>query len=59
MRRESEKHGPVQDEELKSELQGMLKGERPTRSEEWHDPEPPADDDPSVPPFDEPIQEER
>lgn len=52
MHRESDQHGPIQDDELKKEMQGMLKGNGPTRSEEWDDPEPPADDDPAVPPFD-------
>ena len=51
MRRESDQHSPRADDELKSELDGMLKGGGPTRAEEWADPEPPADDDPDVPPF--------
>ncbi|WP_199430501.1 hypothetical protein [Qaidamihabitans albus] len=53
MHRESDRHSPREDDELKSELQGMLKGNRPSRAEEWRDPEPPADDDPAVPPIDE------
>jgi hypothetical protein len=53
MHRESDTHGAKADEEMKAEMQGMLKANRPTRVEEWHDPEPPADDDPEVPPFDE------
>ena len=46
MPRESDLHGPRKDEELKHELEGMLRGNRPSRAEEWRDPEPPADDDP-------------
>jgi hypothetical protein len=49
MGRESAKHSPREDDELKHELRGMLQGNRPTRAEEWRDPEPPADDDPDVP----------
>ena len=49
MGRESAKHGPRADDELKHELRGMLQGNRPSRVEEWRDPEPPADDDPDVP----------
>ena len=48
MHRESDKHGPLADEELKHELEGTLRGNRPSRAEEWRDPEPPADDDPQV-----------
>ncbi|MBP2328629.1 hypothetical protein JOF56_009014 [Kibdelosporangium banguiense] len=45
MQRESDKHGPLRDDELKHEIQGALRGNRPTRSEEWRDPEPFTDDD--------------
>jgi hypothetical protein len=48
MQRGSDKHGPREDEQLKHDLQGMLRGNRPSRVEEWHDPEPPADDDPEL-----------
>jgi hypothetical protein len=51
MQRGSDVHGPRKDEQLKAEMQGMLKGNKPTRAEEWREPEPPADDDPEVPPF--------
>lgn len=51
MHRESDLHSPREDDELKAETQGMLKGRGPTHAEEWADPEPPADDDPQVPPF--------
>lgn len=52
MHRGSDQHGPRADDEMKSELQGMLQANRPTRAEEWDDAEPPADDDPAIPPFD-------
>ena len=58
MPRESDLHSPREDDELKAELQGMIKGGKPTHAEEWADPEPPADDDPAVPPFGE-MQDER
>lgn len=58
MRRESDKHGPLADEELKQELDGTLRGNRSSRAEEWRDPEPPADDDPDVRPFSNPADEE-
>ncbi len=48
MGRESAKHSPREDDELKQELRGMLQSNRPSRVEEWRDPEPPADDDPDV-----------
>jgi len=51
MQRGSEKHSPRQDEALKAELDGELKGDKPSRAETWREPEPPADDDPDVPPF--------
>ncbi|SFB63969.1 hypothetical protein SAMN05216266_1398 [Amycolatopsis marina] len=53
MHRESDQHGPREDDQLKAEMQGMLQSNRPSRAEEWRDPEPPADDDPAVAPFDE------
>lgn len=48
MQRGSDKHGPAQDEYLKQELSGLEQADRPTRAEEWRDPEPPADDDPQL-----------
>jgi hypothetical protein len=51
MQRGSDQHSPREDDELKAELQGMLKGNKPTRAEEWREPELPADDDPGVPPL--------
>jgi hypothetical protein len=46
MQRDSDLHNPRQDEKLERELRGTLQGNRPSRAEEWRDPEPPADDDP-------------
>jgi|GEM_PF-4401921 hypothetical protein len=48
MERGNTKHSPRQDEQLAHELEGTLQGNRPSRIEEWHNPEPPADDDPEV-----------
>lgn len=48
MDRGSETHGPAQDEYLKKELRGLEQADRPSRAEEWRDPEPPADDDPQL-----------
>ncbi|RKN12183.1 DUF2795 domain-containing protein [Streptomyces radicis] len=36
------------DDEMKHELQGMLRGDHPTRAEEWREAEPAADDDPEL-----------
>jgi hypothetical protein len=52
--RESDKHGPLQDDELKHELEGTLRANHPTRAEEWRDPEPFTDDEPSPEPSPEP-----
>jgi hypothetical protein len=46
--RGSDKHGPKQDDALEKELEGLLRGNHPTRAEEALDAEPPADDDPAV-----------
>jgi len=48
MQRGSDRLSVHRDEEMKHELQGMLRSGHSTRSEEWHDPEPSADDDPLV-----------
>jgi hypothetical protein len=48
IQRGSDKHGARQDEQLQHELEGTLRANRPSRAEEWRDPEPPADDDPEV-----------
>ncbi|GAA4661862.1 hypothetical protein [Amycolatopsis dongchuanensis] len=50
MERGSDKNSPREDDAMKAELRGMLQGNGPSRAEEWRDPEPPADDDPEVPP---------
>jgi hypothetical protein len=46
MERGSDLHGPRKDDSLKQSMQGMIRGNRPDRAEEWREPEPPADDDP-------------
>lgn len=48
MDRQSTKHGPREDEALKNETEPMVRSNRPAHTEEWRDPEPPADDDPEV-----------
>lgn len=48
MQRGSDRMSAHRDEEMKHELQGLLRSGHPTRSDEWHDPEPTADDDPEV-----------
>jgi len=44
MDRASSKHGPRLDEEMKKEVEGQVRSGRPTRAEEWHDPEPREDE---------------
>jgi hypothetical protein len=44
----STKHSPRVDEELEHEIQGMLKAEHATRSEEWREVEPIAEGDPDI-----------
>ncbi|MBN0044482.1 DUF2795 domain-containing protein [Streptomyces actuosus] len=48
MQRGSDRMSVYRDEERKHELQGLLRSGHPTRVEEWHDPEPAAEDDPQV-----------
>ncbi|MFE9022547.1 DUF2795 domain-containing protein [Streptomyces sp. NPDC007808] len=48
MQRGSDRLSVHRDDEMKHELQGLLRSGHPTRAEEWHDPEPSADDDPRV-----------
>ncbi|MFD3836505.1 DUF2795 domain-containing protein [Streptomyces sp. NPDC058642] len=48
MQRGSDRLSVHRDDEMKHELQGLLRSGHPTRSEEWHDPEPTADDDPQI-----------
>ena len=40
------KHSPRVDEALEHEVEGMLRAERPTRAEEWKEPEPAGEDQP-------------
>lgn len=49
MQRGNSKHSSREDDALKHELDGTVRGNRSSRSEEWRDPEPPADDDPDIP----------
>ncbi|GHH35829.1 DUF2795 domain-containing protein [Streptomyces candidus] len=48
MQRGSDRVSRRQDDEMKHELEGLLRSGHPTRTEEWHDPEPVADDDPEL-----------
>ncbi|WP_055493803.1 DUF2795 domain-containing protein [Streptomyces sp. TP-A0356] len=48
MQRGSDRLNVHRDDEMKHELQSLLRSGHPTRSDEWHDPEPTADDDPEV-----------
>jgi len=48
MQRGSDRLSRHRDDEMKHELQGLLRSGHPTRAEEWHDPEPTADDDPQL-----------
>ncbi|MBD0841610.1 MULTISPECIES: DUF2795 domain-containing protein [unclassified Streptomyces] len=48
MQRGSDRLSVHRDDEMKHELQGLLRSGHPTRTEEWHDPEPTAEDDPQV-----------
>jgi hypothetical protein len=45
MQRESHTHGPRQDEALKQELEGVLKGTTPSPIEDWL---PEGDEDPVI-----------
>lgn len=49
MQRGNSKHGSREDDALMEELEGTIRGNRSSRSEEWRDAEPPAHDDPDVP----------
>jgi hypothetical protein len=44
------KHGPAHDESLKHATQGLIRAGRSTHAEEWRDPEPAGEDQPSVNP---------
>lgn len=43
---QSAKHGPLHDEALEHETRGLVQAGRPTRAEEWRDPEPAGEDQP-------------
>jgi hypothetical protein len=45
MEREGTKHGPLMDDELKHETEGLVRGQGPTHAEEWKEPEPSAPDE--------------
>jgi len=45
---QSSQHGPELDEELKHETRGLVQGGRSTRAEEWRDPEPAGEDQPTA-----------
>jgi len=48
MQRGSNRLSPHRDDEMKHELEGLLRSGHPTRTEEWRDPEPAADDGPAA-----------
>ncbi|MFE3163946.1 DUF2795 domain-containing protein [Streptomyces sp. NPDC059224] len=48
MQRGSDRLSVHRDDEMKHELRGLLRSRHPTRTEEWSDPEPPAEDDPEM-----------
>jgi hypothetical protein len=45
---QSDKHGPVLDDELEHETRGLVQGGHSTRAEEWRDPEPAGEDQPTA-----------
>ncbi|MEW2114040.1 DUF2795 domain-containing protein [Streptomyces sp. NPDC005474] len=48
MQRGSGRVSAHRDDEMKHEVQGLLRSGHPTRTEEWHNPEPAAEDDPPI-----------
>jgi hypothetical protein len=48
MERRSDKHGPLRDDELSHEVEGIVRSGHSTHAEEWKDPEPPGEDQPEV-----------
>jgi hypothetical protein len=48
MERGNSKHGPRLDDQMEHEVRGMLQGGVDTRVEEWRDPEPPGEDQPTA-----------
>jgi hypothetical protein len=43
--RGSAQHGPTKDDQLKHEIENELRAARPTRAEEWRDPEMPDEEE--------------
>jgi hypothetical protein len=48
MDRGSAKHGPVRDDVMAHEVEGILRARRDTRADEWRSPEPPGEDTPAL-----------
>lgn len=48
MQRGSDRLSVHRDDEMKHELKGLLRSGHPTRTDEWFDPEPTAEDDPEI-----------
>ncbi|MEU9156176.1 DUF2795 domain-containing protein [Streptomyces sp. NPDC048417] len=48
MQRGSDRLSVRRDDEMKHELRELLRSGHPTRTEDWTDPEPPAEDDPEM-----------
>jgi len=46
--RGSDKHSPMVDEQLKHEVEGMVRSGHSTHAQEWSDPEPSGEDEPDV-----------
>jgi hypothetical protein len=46
--RGSDKHGPMRDDALKHETEGLVRAGHSTHAEEWKDPEPPGEDQPDA-----------
>jgi hypothetical protein len=46
--RGSDKHGPMRDDQLKHETEGLVRGHRSTHAEEWKEPEPSGEDQPDA-----------
>jgi Protein of unknown function (DUF2795) len=46
MERGNTEHSPRLDDQLKHEVEGMMRAERPTHAEEWREPEPAGEDQP-------------
>ncbi|WP_322748463.1 MULTISPECIES: DUF2795 domain-containing protein [unclassified Frankia] len=48
MQRGSTKHGPIRDDNLAHEVDGIVRARRETRTEDWRSAEPPGEDQPQV-----------